>query len=333
MASQDPKGSNSVTWKGSTKDDKSLLKTILGGIALLTFVAVWVTSLSSPFIFYLSIRFQKYGLTAAIVFLTCVAYAPWKRGILTKHFTAFVQMNIFYYAKFTKIFVGGSEPEAYPKPKLYGVHPHGAFCMGWAALFCSDVMHTVRFVFAPALYASPFFRIFSRAVGRPGSAGKADLIMYMKKGENIAIPPGGFEEATLSSTKHDRVYIKKRVGFIKLALIHGYDVVPVYVFGENRTYFNVQGNWKMRLKMNSFNLPGIVVWGLSFMPLMPKRDKDGLYIVAGAPLKLPKIENPTREEVKLWHDKYIAALVKVYEDHKCDAYGQEVGQVSKMELW
>ena len=160
------------------------------------------------------------------------------------------------------------------------------------------------------------------------------MIKYMKRNrENIALPPGGFEEATLTSGDHDRVYIKKRMGFIKLALQYGYSIVPVYSFGENATYVNVQGAWNTRLKLNSFGIPAILVWGATFLPLLPKRSKYGLYIVAGHPLELPKIENPTREEVKLWHDKYVAALVRVFEDHKCNAYGEEEGKVKKMELW
>ena len=60
-------------------------------------------------------------------------------------------------------------------------------------LFCHDVMQHVRFCFAPALYASPFFRLFSRVTGRPGSAGKANMVSYMRRGESLALPPGGFE--------------------------------------------------------------------------------------------------------------------------------------------
>lgn len=155
----------------------------------------------------------------------------------------------------------------------------------------------------------------------------------MIRGEDIALPPGGFEEATLTSPDHDRVYIKKRVGFVKLALQHGYNIVPVYSFGENKTYLNVQGAWKARLKLNSFGIPAIVVYGASFLPLLPRRVSEGVSVVVGFPLELPKIEDPSREEVKMWHDKYIAALIKVFEDHKCEAYGSVEGRSKKMELW
>ena len=40
----------------------------------------------------------------------------------------------------------------------------------------------------------------------------------MKKRKNITILPGGFEEATLTSHKEYRVFIKNRKGFVKYAL-------------------------------------------------------------------------------------------------------------------
>ena len=50
--------------------------------------------------------------------------------------------------------------------------------------------------------------------------------------------------------------------------------------------------------------------------------KYSLHVVYGDDaLQLPTIENWTREEVKVWHDKYIAALFKVFEDNKCNVYG------------
>lgn len=53
----------------------------------------------------------------------------------------------------------------------------------------------------------------------------------MNEGKNIALVPGGYEEATITTPKALRVFIKKRKGFIKMALKKGYKVVPVIVLG------------------------------------------------------------------------------------------------------
>ena len=108
-------------------------------------------------------------------------------------------------------------------------------------------------------FASPLFRLYSRLLGRPGRADKDFMVGLMRRQEHQALIPGGFEEATLTSGGAlDRVYIKKRAGFIKYCLQNGVDVCPVYAFGEKNLYGNVQGMWKARLALNAQGVPAIV---------------------------------------------------------------------------
>ena len=58
-----------------------------------------------------------------------------------------------------------------------------------------------------------------------------------------------------------------------------------------------------------------------------------MYIVVGRPLVLPKIVHPTKEEVNLWHGKYISELQRIYDEHKLDAYGTVKGKNAKLEVW
>lgn len=155
---------------------------------------------------------------------------------------------------------------------------------------------------------------------------------YMRKGESLALPPGGFEEATLTCTTQDRVFIKKRTGFIRLCLQHGMRVRPVYVFGEKGFFWNIQGAFSSRLAINRFGVPAIFPWGSLLLPLLPRGTVD-MYTVVGPPIVLPKIEEPTKDEVKKWHDMYMAALVKLFDEHKEVAYGPELGKVAKLEVW
>jgi len=198
---------------------------------------------------------------------------------------------------------------------------------------CSPFMESVQFCFAPALYWSPFFRLFSRCVGNPGSADKASMKKAMQRGQNLALPPGGFEEATLTDTTQDRVFIKRRTGFIKLCLQHGYRVRPVYCFGENKTFANIQGAWNFRLWLNRLGLPAILVWGTWYCPLLPRHDFDFL-VLMGAPIELPQIANPTAAEVKKYHDQYIQALTNIYDTYKEQVYGTEKGSKDcKLQVW
>eukprot|EP00527_Entomoneis_sp_CCMP2396_P007407 CAMPEP_0198151404 /NCGR_PEP_ID=MMETSP1443-20131203/55519_1 /TAXON_ID=186043 /ORGANISM="Entomoneis sp., Strain CCMP2396" /LENGTH=159 /DNA_ID=CAMNT_0043817051 /DNA_START=584 /DNA_END=1060 /DNA_ORIENTATION=+ len=159
------------------------------------------------------------------------------------------------------------------------------------------------------------------------------MVSYMRKKLDMALPPGGFEEATLTDMHQDRVFIKKRTGFIKLCLQHGYHVRPVFTFGEKRTFWNIQGFWKLRLALNRMGLPAILVWGNPLFPIVPKNDLD-MVVLIGKAIPLPQIDQPTREQVQEWHGKYIVALQELFENHKEMAYGKENGgKDCKLEVW
>lgn len=317
------------------------LESILGAIAVLLFVGSWLASLSSPLVLSLALIYGHRIVAATIVCATIIAYLPWEHGMLSRSFQNFLnRYHPLHYGGtgVSILYEGGVEnvnaSTGKKRQTMYAVHPHGAFCIGWSFLYHNPRMiaERVRFCFAPGLYASPFFRLFSRAAIRPGSASRSAMDGYMRDGEDVALPPGGFEEATLTHTSVDRVYVKCRYGFIKLCLKYGVSVRPVYVFGEGQLYSNVQGGWKLRLAMNNYNIPAIFPWGLWFFPLLPKKDV-GLFIVVGRPLALPKLTNPTKMEVAMWHDNYVRELKRIYDDYKEEAYGSERGKVSKLEIW
>ena len=354
----------------SSLSPSRILQTMIGAIALLTFILVWLASLGSPILGLYWFWNENYFSVFILVVLTLIAYLPWGGESSDDNIMkSYARTSTLYYKKYIVIFQKqqslpsttttttttaktvletkenkdeNKQKQQQPhQPLLYAVHPHGAFCLGWSALFCSKIMNDakVQFCFSPVLFTSPLFRLWSRLTGTPGSADKSSMINYMmkkkdgKQRNHLALPPGGFEEATLTCRNKDRVYIKKRTGFVKLALQHGYNIVPVYTFGENQTYDNIQGMWNFRLWLNKLGIPAIVVFGSWFFPILPKRDNCGLRIVVGEPVVLPTISNPSREEVKHWHDKYITALTRIFEEHKEEYYGPEMAKTQKLEVW
>ena len=69
----------------------------------------------------------------------------------------------------------------------------------------------------------------------------ASTLTLIRRGADLSLTPGGFEEATLSSGgAAERVYVTKRAGFLKYCLEHGVSVCPVYAFGEKHLYANAQ---------------------------------------------------------------------------------------------
>lgn len=310
----------------------------MGGIIVLIFVCVWLLSAVSPLLFLYNAVFGHKVLATFIVFFTMLAYIPWPSScpqlLRASVLSIFRYYPPRYYPSVQVVSPekGNTSRSQTEHRTFYAIHPHGAFCMGWGLLFLHKAFESVRFCFAPYLYMTPFFRLFTRCTGKPGSAGKAAMISYLKQGESLALLPGGFEEATLTCMQQDRVFIRKRTGFVRLCLQHGIAVRPVFVFGEKDCYWNIQGGWRWRLALNRYGLPTILTWGCSWIPLLPKRNVS-LLIAVGEAIDVPLIEHPTKEQVKQWHDRYVAALARLYEQNKEKAYGSAKAKTMKLDIW
>ena len=128
------------------------------------------------------------------------------------------------------------------------------------------------------------------------------------------------EEVALYTRGRERVYLRKRAGFIKYALQHGYLVQPAYTFGECDLYTSLQAGRAVRmwmLRALGFVVP--IFWGPYWWCLgaffLPRRDVP-LHTVVGSPLKLPTIAEPTTEDVALWHGRYVAAITEIFDAYK-----------------
>ena len=62
-------------------------------------------------------------------------------------------------------------------------------------------------------------------------AGKATAKRVLRKGYHMYVLPGGEAEQLMTQYKKHRVYVKRRKGFVKLAVENGASLVPVYAFG------------------------------------------------------------------------------------------------------
>ena len=74
--------------------------------------------------------------------------------------------------------------------------------------------------------------------------------------------------------RRDRVFIRKRAGFIKYALQHGYNLQPAFTFGESDIYASLQHPLYRRLCLFTLKHAGFVIpvfWGPRwYCPLLPR---------------------------------------------------------------
>jgi len=185
-------------------------------------------------------------------------------------------------------------------PVLYCWHPHGIFSVGMVLLI-SDLDRPSSIIGAPLVaWAAPLMQLLCRLVVDTtviASTG-SEITKAMKEGRTLIIVPGGFNEITLAKRGMQRVYLKKRSGFMKLAMEHGYSVVPVYGKGEQDTYHTLSGMEQLRMIINAFMLPVLAFWGYPLLPLVPRRVK-GYTVVCGPEIRLPKVRRRERGELEV----------------------------------
>jgi len=243
-------------------------------------------------------------------------------------FIEFLNFNKYKYFKSQEIVFDSKKahfPEANSKT-LFALSPHGILGIGWISLITSSEarISCCRWLVADVLSYMPFVAHIN-GWGDVHGCGKANMVGFMSKGENVGLIPGGFQEASLYIRGRHRVVLKRKTGFIKYALQFGYKVVPVYVFGEEKTMWKIEVFPKrMAMWLNKYNIPATVFYGK--YGLLPDDDID-MRVVVGEPLQMPTIVEPTHEDVSKYHAAYVKALCGLFDRHK-----QKYGVAADVEL-
>lgn len=180
----------------------------------------------------------------------------------------------------------------------------------------------------PLLFKIPLIRHFITTFGCARPATKHEMLHLMSQKKPLGLLPGGSEEIILSHHGHERVYIKHRKGFIKYALQHGYTICIGYTFGEADSYRTLDWAVKFRLwYLRRFRVPLFACWGIWWCPLLP-RGQVALETVVGNPFQLPKLADPSKEDIDKWHGRYVEMLVDLFERNKAKfGYGERVLEI------
>jgi len=110
----------------------------------------------------------------------------------------------------------------------------------------------------------PIYRDIILALGIASvSRHSCEKILSCGPGRSIVIVIGGASESLNARPGIADLVLKKRLGFIRIAIRHGADLVPVFSFGENELYNQVDNStgswlWKAQKKMQQalgFTMP------------------------------------------------------------------------------
>ncbi|KAG8580788.1 hypothetical protein GDO81_007413 [Engystomops pustulosus] len=123
----------------------------------------------------------------------------------------------------------------------------------------------------------------------------------------------------------DRVNEMQSVSTVKQCTSCRASLVPVYSFGENEVleqYHFEPGSWKRTLQKTFQQWIGFApciffgqgILSSSSKGIMPLR--KAINTVVGKPIPVPKIENPSEQQVDTYHALYVKSLQELFNDHK-----------------
>lgn len=296
----------------------SLKRRLIGRIAQVAMLTCWVFGLASPVVL-IGLILTKHYLISTI--LATIMFYPYLFEL--KPWPAFGELMLRISDTFESSEILIEDPpflQENCRDHLFcTIAPHG--CFSWGFITNTGIrpeIETFRGCISTVLNNSPIFMYFNKWVRITVDSSKKFLNDALSKGENIALLPGGFEEATLSKFGVHRLYLSHRKGFITLLLKYGYKVKLCYTFGENRNYHNAQFGMKQRVAGGKYSIPGILPFGVPWCPLLPRSPRM-LTTFSRVVLEFPKIENPTTEEVNHWHARYIEEVKKHFDKYKAYA--------------
>ncbi|KAI8332028.1 diacylglycerol acyltransferase [Chlamydoabsidia padenii] len=226
---------------------------------------------------------------------------------------------------------------------LFGYHPHGIFCFGAVSIFNTEGSEfsqlfpgvKVRLATVSTLFLVPFYRDLILSMGFcSASRSSCEYVLKSGPGKSLGIVVGGANEALASSPGYTRLILKKRLGFIRLAIRQRASLVPVFAFGEGDLYKQHKVNNgsfvdKLRtLFKNTFGISFPLFYGRGIFHydfgLIPYRRQ--LTIIVGKPIPVPKMDNgqsePTQEQLQDVQGQYIEALTGIYNKYK-DIYAKD----------
>ncbi|XP_056141115.1 2-acylglycerol O-acyltransferase 2 [Lampris incognitus] len=221
---------------------------------------------------------------------------------------------------------------------VLGFHPHGVLVAGAFANFCTYATGfrqlfpglNSHLLMLPLWFRTPFFRDYIMCAGLvPSDKESASYLLRQRGGGNaVVIAVGGAPEALDAHPGTYNVLLANKKGFIKLAIEHGAHLVPVFSFGENEVFDQVEnpkGTWLrwvqerlqsiMGISLPLFHARGIFQYSFGLMPY-----RKPINTVVGRPIEVEKNPKPTTEELDALHQRYMDELGDLFEEHK-ESYG------------
>ncbi|KAJ5197725.1 diacylglycerol o-acyltransferase [Penicillium cinerascens] len=245
-----------------------------------------------------------------------------------------------------------SAPLPNSRKYVLGYHPHGIICHGAFASFATDVTGfstlfpgiTNVLLTLDSNFKIPIYREYILSMGLGGVSRSSCHEILSQGGSDgrgagraITIAVGGARESLLAKPGSMKLFIRGRIGFIRIAIRQGADVVPVLGFGENQLYDRIDSDMppfvlKLQMLLKDYlgwTLP--LFYGRSFFGggwgFMPHREP--LHVVVGRPVEVTQQDNPDASYIEQIHQAYVNEIWRTWNEWK---HKLPLNSVSELEL-
>jgi diacylglycerol O-acyltransferase 2, plant len=210
-------------------------------------------------------------------------------------------------------------------PSIFVIEPHDVLPLGISTFH--DALgiwptHKALGGVSSAIFSVPLMRhIFTWCSAVEVT--KSRLLDSLKRGYSVAVCPGGAHEVAYMEKDNEIVlYMKSRYGLVKLCLETGTPLIPSFCFGQRKIYnYWVPKNKTLQVFCRKLGFMPLYFTGYFGIPFAPPKSLP-ITVVVGKPITIPKVENPTEEQMHEYHDLLVQSITDIFESHKA-ANGME----------
>ena len=218
------------------------------------------------------------------------------------------------------VFDSGDTPESADTLRIFGLSPHSVYPVSslwavhsaeWRAKYGGQEPTVLA---ATAIFFTPFMRDIVLWAGGM-DVGRATFEDLLARGRSVLAIPGGQREMEYTDARSTVLTFVKRTGFVRLALQHGAELVPVIAFGESRVMdlLRLPKAWQEWLIKRCKILPCLPLgrWNAPVPMRSPVTVVVGKGLAAGPPNAAP-----TERQVAEFAARFYERVQDLFDRHK-----------------
>lgn len=204
-------------------------------------------------------------------------------------------------------------------PSIFVIEPHDVLPLGISIFHDSLGLwptHKTLAAVSSAIFSVPLMRhVFTWCDAIDVS--KKRIVNSLDRGYSVAVCPGGAQEAAyMENDKEIVLFLKSRMGLVKLCLENGTPLIPSFCFGQRKIFdYWVPPFKPLHSFCRQYGYVPVFFFGYFGLPFGPPKPTP-LTVVVGKPIEIPLIENPTKENLEVYHGKLLSAIENIFEENK-----------------